>query len=117
MPAVREAVAEDTVSQEQAAEVARKISDRLGEHTHYWTVFDPFELEEPVAPILQDDFADIYKDLKNGLVIFDRGSERGVVDAVWQWRFDFENHWGRHVVEALRALHHVIYDYRLPEGS
>ena len=31
-------------------------------------------------------------------------------DVVWEWRFGFYSHWGRHATEALRALHARLAD-------
>jgi hypothetical protein len=51
---------------------------------------------------LADDLADIWRDLENGLMFVDAGSE---TDAVWEWRFSFWNHWGQHTVGALHVIH------------
>ncbi len=39
-------------------------------------------------------------------------------DVVWTWRFDFESHWSKHAVEAIRALQsffYLQYAHVLPE--
>jgi hypothetical protein len=70
----------------------------------YWDVFDPLnpEGEAPVFSVLADDFGDIYRDLKESLLLFDGGH---IVEAAWEWRFSFRTHWGRHLIGALHALH------------
>lgn len=68
----------------------------------YWDVFNPFEEEAPVFNTLPDDMSDIYRDLKEGLLLYARGQ---VVEAVWEWRFNFEIHWGAHLTGAQRAIH------------
>ena len=45
--------------------------------------------------------AAMYRDLRAGLLKWERG-EAG--EALWEWRFGFENHWGKHATGALRAL-------------
>jgi hypothetical protein len=52
---------------------------------------------------LTDDLVDVWADVKRGLVALDLGAPE--VDVLWQWRFDFYAHWGRHATDALRALH------------
>jgi len=74
----------------------------------YWEIYDPYEDEKPVCGSLADDFADIYRDLTAGIVLYQRASRESVQEAVWQWKFGFETHWGRHAVDSLRALHCVI---------
>ncbi|MBT2659202.1 DUF5063 domain-containing protein [Bacillus sp. ISL-18] len=36
----------------------------FGQYEHYWEVFNPYQLEEPVGASLSDDILDIYKDVK-----------------------------------------------------
>jgi hypothetical protein len=74
----------------------------FGQFDYYWEVFDPYHLEEPVSGSLTDDIVDIYKDVKEGLLLYERNEQ---VEAVWLWRFKFETHWGSHAVDAIRALH------------
>lgn len=68
----------------------------------YWDVFDPLQEESPVLNTLSDDLSDIYRDLKEGLILYETGR---VAEAVWQWRFDFDIHWGSHLTGAQRAIH------------
>jgi hypothetical protein len=52
---------------------------------------------------LADDLADIWADLKQGLLALDAGAPPE--DVTWEWRLLFYAHWGRHATVALRALH------------
>lgn len=77
----------------------------LGGDQPYRVVFNLFDPDEaPVGTILSDDLSDIYCDMQKGLL---RTSDSRVVSTsvVWQWKFDLQSHWGRHAVDALRALH------------
>lgn len=89
------------------------IAAMVGARNHYREVFDPYEsaTESPVTGSLADDFADIYRDLRDGLVNW-RAGRTG--DALWDWRFGFESHWGAHATGALRALHALSSTYDLP---
>jgi hypothetical protein len=68
----------------------------------YWDVFDPLKEEAPVFNSLWDDLSDIYRDLKEGLLLYRNGR---IVEAAWEWRFNFEIHWGAHLTGAQRAIH------------
>jgi hypothetical protein len=68
----------------------------------YWDVFDPLKETESLWNSLADDLADIYRDIKECLLLFDAGQ---VDEAVWQWRFNFLIHWGHHLTGAQRAIH------------
>jgi hypothetical protein len=60
-----------------------------------------------ILPIA-DDVADVWRDVKRGLLALGEGHRPD--DVTWQWRFDFYSHWGRHATEALRALHARLAD-------
>lgn len=78
----------------------------FGPYDIYWEIYDPYVDEEKVAGSLTDDFLDIYADVKRGLLGFDQGLHR---DAIWDWRFHFDNHWGEHAVDGLRALQRACF--------
>jgi hypothetical protein len=71
---------------------------------YYREVFDPDPTldEEPVVGDIGDDLLDTYKDIRAGLVLFDRGEAN---EALWHWAFLHRIHWGRHAVGAIYALH------------
>jgi hypothetical protein len=81
-----------------------RLSTFFGEVNHYREVFDPWEPpgDPEVTGSLADDIADIYLDLRCGLLKWNR-EETG--PALWEWRFGLEHHWGEHATGAIRALH------------
>ena len=72
--------------------------------SYYWMVFAPHDEpdDEPVCGDLNDDLRDVFKDVATGILLWEDGH---TVEAVWHWRFHFNDHWGRHVVSALAAMH------------
>lgn len=83
------------------------ITARMSGRDFYWTVFEPLE-QKPPSPVigsLADHMADIWRDLKSGLLLIDSGGPNSRNNAVWEWRCTFESHWGRHAVEAITVLH------------
>ncbi len=81
------------------------VNHTLGDLGDYWTSMDVGGDQEPevVNLPLAADLADIWRDLRGGLSLV--AVPETIVDAVWEWRFNFEIHWGAHAVEALRAVH------------
>lgn len=77
----------------------------LGEVDVYWEFFNPYVEDSVVGASLTDDIKDVYRDVVGGLLLFQRGE---VEDAIWNWRFFRQNHWGDHAVDALRALQRLI---------
>ncbi|ANX13333.1 hypothetical protein ABE41_015095 [Fictibacillus arsenicus] len=80
---------------------------KLKRNDTYWVVFEPYTFEEPVCGSLTDDLLDIYKDLKEGVLLYQRDKQ---VEATWYWKFNFEIHWGRHAINAMRALHSLNFN-------
>ena len=72
--------------------------------TFYWEEFDPFVQEEAVCSNLAEDLSEIAADLQNGMREFETGR---LGNAVFEWKFGLNSHWGNHVVDALRALHAI----------
>ncbi|MBH9578322.1 DUF5063 domain-containing protein [Inhella proteolytica] len=68
----------------------------------YGVYFWPADLQsDPVVASLIDDLQEIYRDLRDGLWLY----EQGHIDAAaWQWLLLFEIHWGHHASNALHAL-------------
>ena len=83
----------------------RSIFKRFGAlpFNYYSQCFNPLVVpgEEPVTADLADDLADIWRDVKRGLVLYESGA---IETAVWEWRFHFSAHWGHHACGALYAL-------------
>ncbi|WKA60354.1 DUF5063 domain-containing protein [Planococcus shenhongbingii] len=73
-------------------------------HNVYKEMFNPYHDTTPLNGCLDDDITGIYSDIKNGLVLYEQGN---VKEAVWEWKFGFEVHWGEHATSAIRALHSI----------
>jgi hypothetical protein len=54
---------------------------------------------------LADDLADIWRDVRSGLDLFDQGAHEA---AAYQWQESFVIHWGQHAASALSILHYWI---------
>ena len=99
---------------DESESVQHAESEELGKRglAGYWgqnyrQVFDPRpeNNESPVMADLGDDLTGVYTDIKRSLAIYEAGN---IKEAVWQWRFDLETHWGHHAVGALFGIHHLV---------
>ena len=91
---------------DSSSDIAEAVSFRIGDQisTTYWEVFDPYVYEDPVCGDLTEDLSHIAKDLKKGMNEYKAGR---IGNAIFEWRFGLNNHWGLHIVDALRALHFI----------
>jgi len=79
------------------------LSKYLGGNDRFWEIFDPTQSEKPIEGSLSLELSEIRFDLQQGLVALERGAPLDAV--VWEWRWGLENHWGNHLVNALRVIH------------
>lgn len=117
-PEEQQASIEDTsfehtseIQRQTKDEIERQIGRKLGKHNLYWEFFDPYDQSSPLTNTLSDDLSDIYGDIKRGLIAYQKGTARSVSAAVWEWKDQFNFHWGDHAVDALRAIHRIVSPY------
>jgi len=91
-----------------SAALREKLRARLGEHDSFIDVYDPSKLAdenvEPIERSLSLELVEIDEDLAEAIASF----EEARVDALWDVRWAFENHWGQHAVACLRPLHEIV---------
>jgi hypothetical protein len=105
---------EGHIDDEQMKALLRFISERVP-FSYYWSVPNPVDMKnlaECGTGDLIDDLGDIYKDLKCALLVFEVDDIAAKENAIWQFKFDFEYHWGEHCIEALSAIHHYLTERR-----
>jgi hypothetical protein len=91
-----------------SAQVRTKIHAHLQRRDSYSGYFDPYDETSGRFPLLSDDLGDVYEDVRSGLESYRQNTQCTIQDAVFDWKFGFETHWGRHLVSALTALHAII---------
>jgi len=58
---------------------------------------------------IAESLADIYQDLKNFIVSYKSRNEDVMNDAVWEVLMNFEEFWGKKLINVLGAIHAVLY--------
>jgi Domain of unknown function (DUF5063) len=83
----------------------------LGRHDAYHDIFDPSDPEDqkPVQHLLSLDLTEILEDLDDGRNLMDSSRAIAPADVLWQWRFDFTSHWGRHAATALKVINSLLH--------
>jgi hypothetical protein len=98
------------LSHEQWREQFVSVQSTLDDWDDYWTAMSPYggwDMEAVNLP-LADDLADVWRDLKEGLLALDAGVPE--MEVIWEWRYGFYSHWGRPATEALRVCHARLAD-------
>jgi hypothetical protein len=103
-----------TVDDGEMKLLLNSIADRLP-FSYYRAVLNPVDkvnLPETGTGDLTDDLGDIYKDLKEALTLYHQKEIGAAENAVFQFKFGYEYHWGEHCIEALYAIHHYLSEHR-----
>lgn len=87
------------------------LAKKLQDHDKYYEVFDPRfpRKEDPIECDLSADIADIYSDVKTALENYHQQTGGSINNSIWDWKDDFQHHWGNHLVDALRVIHGLLY--------
>lgn len=94
-----------------------ELREKFGDGDSYWCVYNPLKLgkNDPLRSGLSDDLADIWRDLKNGVIEWQHASQESRRQIVYSWHFSFHSHWSDHVVDALRTINRIVEDRRIEE--
>lgn len=58
---------------------------------------------------IAENLTDVYQDLKDFIVSYKSGKEEVMNDAVWEVLMNFEEFWGKKLLNTLSAIHSVLY--------
>lgn len=92
----------ETLDIHEWGELFSAINALTSDQDPYRTVFDPHEDTEYVEAPLAGDLGDIYRDV---LPATQWDDPEHFDDLLFELRFSFQGHWGRHALEAMRAIH------------
>jgi hypothetical protein len=99
------------VTNDEYRDIVQRLQHQVGEGDNYKMVFDPWKTEEPIYGSISDDLADIWRDLKNGLLVLKKDDAS---NAICEWRLSFLQHWGPdHATTLLRPLFSLAFKEEL----
>lgn len=103
---------EKIVTQEEWQYVNNKVDDLMNDLNTYRELTDPLndESDIPVLAYISENFADIYQDLKDFVSLYQIDTFEIMHDAIFECKSNFENHWGKSLVNVLKALHFANYN-------
>lgn len=106
-----EIVLEKFVSEVDYNYLQQRIMNMLGEYDDYQEIFDrDMQFSEvPLTASISENLADIYQDLKDFALSYRTGDEFVMQETLWECIENFRNYWGQKLVNALRAIHCLVY--------
>jgi hypothetical protein len=99
------------VTEEYYTELYARLKGYMGEHDSFPEVFDPrvSETDEGFSASLAEYITDVYQDLKDFSILFQKGYPEEMHDALWECSLNFREFWGVRLANAIRAFHLLAY--------
>jgi len=110
---------EQFVSEEEYEFIRQQITNVIGQYDEYLEVFHPDMQysDSPVLASVSEDLADVYQDLKDMIANFQSADLRIMNDALANCEENFRSFWGQKLLNALRALHSILYSENLEDSE
>jgi hypothetical protein len=94
------------VTEEQWEELFKILREKLGENDTYYIHDHNYDTQEAS---LSDNMADIYQDMKDFVMLYQKAPMQSKACAVAELQKLFENHWGLRIIKSLGAVHSILY--------
>ncbi|MCD6111887.1 MAG: DUF5063 domain-containing protein [Bacteroidales bacterium] len=105
------------VTEEHWEKIFISIKEKLKEDNEFWKTSDVKSKDEiPVKTSIAEEVADIYQDLKDFIILYQKNSKSYKESAVAECNFFFKRHWGIKVNRIINVVHHIIYK-KIIEGD
>jgi hypothetical protein len=104
------------VTEEEYQEVFNSFRHIFGAEDEFYHVgYEEYNEYEAVKASLSENSADIYQDLKDFILLYQKNSQAARQNAVHDCRTLFEQRWGPKVLSSLRYMHYLSIKGKFPE--
>ena len=102
-------VNEKYVTEEQWQNVFNDLRNKFEKDDEYWFVENDNPLNDLIKGSLADGLTDIYQDMKDFVLLYQKPIRDAKKAAVCEIRELFSTHWGFRVVNVLKVLHYYLF--------
>lgn len=98
------------VTEEQWENIFNILREKFGDEDEFW-IIDPQYINEtePLKASLSENLADIYQDMKDFILLYQKNTVAARQNAIADCKSLFGNHWGYRISNIMSHLHHLIY--------
>jgi len=98
------------VTQEQWEEVFNALREKFGKQDEFW-IIDPLYINdtEPLKASLAENLADIYQDMKDLIMLFQKNTFDARQNAISDIKELFGTHWGYSIGNVFNRIHHLLH--------
>ena len=105
---IDESFNERFVTEEQWEGIFKLLREKFGNDDTYYRL----DLNnDTIEASLADNMSDIYQDMKDFVMLYQKGSPYAKENAVAQFRILMISRWGPVIIDALKACHNKLYDH------
>lgn len=106
------------VTEEQWEYIFNILRDKLGKDDEFWYINEQHFIDNEIDKgSLAEHFADIYQDLKDFIMLYQKNSRDAKENAVNSCMHLFESNWGPKTIHALKALHNLLFAGSYPDDD
>ena len=96
------------VVEEDWEKIFTTLREKFQSIDEYWFHdYNSVDMNDPIKGSLADNFADIYQDLKDFTLLYQKSSHAAKENAVHEIKALFTTHWGFLIVSAHRYIHYI----------
>jgi len=98
------------LTEENWLKIFNILREKFDNSDEYWELLeDEIEGVKPIKARLSDNFADVYQDLKDFILLYQKNTIAAKENAVMECKKQFGNHWGERIIKAHKIIHDIIY--------
>ena len=98
------------ITEEQWESVFNDLRNKFDKDDDYWYL-DPNSSEpnEPIIANLSESLSDIYQDMKDFVLLYQKPTRTAKQNAAHECKNLFEINWGYKLINSLNAIHHILH--------
>ncbi len=98
------------VTEEQWEKIFLNLSNKLHPDDEFWYIDTKLNPDhDPIKASVSDNLADVYQDLKDFVILYQKASKDAKENAVSACKILFESHWGERILKVQRIVHNLLY--------
>ena len=100
---------EKYLTAEHWQDVFNELRGKFGNDDEYWFTENDNPLNDLVKGSISDNLTDIYQDMKDFVILYQKPMRDAKKIAVWEIKELFRAHWGFRAVNLLKVFHYKLY--------
>lgn len=109
-------ISERYVNEELWTNIYKSLNNKFGKDDRYKVIRNNDNLESvPSIASISDNLSDIYQDMKDFVILYQKGTHAAKENAVSECKKLFETHWGFKLLSAIKAIHCILFSENNPD--